>query len=222
MVIVGMPDVALAGSKDEVEDVLWTSTNTVRSTVHCQVESVEEHDTLHTYHSTCQFSQGGYHFTSPNDNKKNNCKQEPQNTTDQRDAHLLVGVSETPSPMKIFNLTTSTSGGGALAVNSPSGLVMVNDSEPSGSSEPLSTRKRYQKGNYVFVGTSEEANWGRDQNPEEKGDTQGVSAVSKPSGVDMAGTPDVLSPRDACPPEVKDDAHSGLLARVRGSLLRER
>eukprot|EP00965_Chrysotila_dentata_P012663 418111-Pleurochrysis_carterae.AAC.1 len=46
---------------------------------------------------------------------------------------------------------------------------------------------------------------------------EGVSALPKPSGMDMAGIPDVLSSRGARPLEEKDDAYSGLLPRVRGA-----
>eukprot|EP00965_Chrysotila_dentata_P065448 2169086-Pleurochrysis_carterae.AAC.1 len=44
-----------------------------------------------------------------------------------------------------------------------------------------------------------------------------VSTVPKPSGMDMAGTPEVLPSHDARPLEVRDDAYSGLLAKVCGS-----
>eukprot|EP00965_Chrysotila_dentata_P042631 1414309-Pleurochrysis_carterae.AAC.1 len=46
---------------------------------------------------------------------------------------------------------------------------------------------------------------------------EGVSTVPKPSGMDIAGTPEVPPSRDARPLEVRDDAYSGLLVRVRGS-----
>eukprot|EP00965_Chrysotila_dentata_P037356 1242887-Pleurochrysis_carterae.AAC.1 len=46
---------------------------------------------------------------------------------------------------------------------------------------------------------------------------EGVSTVPKPSGMDMAGTPEAPPSRDARPLKVKDEAYSGLLARVRGS-----
>eukprot|EP00965_Chrysotila_dentata_P134971 4464223-Pleurochrysis_carterae.AAC.1 len=46
---------------------------------------------------------------------------------------------------------------------------------------------------------------------------EGVSAAPKPSGMDMAGTPEVSPSCDARLLQVKDDAYSGLLARVRGS-----
>eukprot|EP00965_Chrysotila_dentata_P060721 2011814-Pleurochrysis_carterae.AAC.2 len=74
--------------------------------------------------------------------------------------------------------------------------------ETKGSWKPLPTRKRDQKGSYVLVGTPEEANLGRDQNLKDKDDTEGVSAVSKPSGIldSMAGTLVVSSPRDARSP----------------------
>eukprot|EP00965_Chrysotila_dentata_P076573 2528223-Pleurochrysis_carterae.AAC.1 len=66
------------------------------------------------------------------DDKINDREQEPQTTTDQRDAHLLVSVSEAPSRMENFNTpSTPTSGIGALAVNSSSGLVMANDPDPN-------------------------------------------------------------------------------------------
>eukprot|EP00965_Chrysotila_dentata_P060365 2000631-Pleurochrysis_carterae.AAC.1 len=138
-------------------------------------------------------------------------------TTGQGDAHLLVSVSEALSLMENSNFTSiPTSGRGALAVNSPSGLVTVDGSEPNGPSNPPN-QKRDRKGNYVLVGTSEEADPGRDQHIKDKDDTKGVSAVPKPSGMDMVGIPDVSSSCDVRPLEVKDDAHSCLLARVLGS-----
>eukprot|EP00965_Chrysotila_dentata_P083295 2748110-Pleurochrysis_carterae.AAC.2 len=98
--------------------------------------------------------------------------------------------------------STPTSGRGALAVmNSPSGLVTVDDSEPTGPPKPLLTPKRDRKGNYVLVGTSEEAELGREHYLKVQGDTEGLSAVLKPSGMDMAGTPDVPPSRDARPLE---------------------
>eukprot|EP00965_Chrysotila_dentata_P011655 381742-Pleurochrysis_carterae.AAC.1 len=45
----------------------------------------------------------------------------------------------------------------------------------------------------------------------------GVSTVPRPSGMDVAGTPEVTPSRDNRLLEVKDDAYSGLLVRVRGS-----
>eukprot|EP00965_Chrysotila_dentata_P207102 6183934-Pleurochrysis_carterae.AAC.1 len=47
--------------------------------------------------------------------------------------------------------------------------------------------------------------------------SQGALAVHGSSGLGVVGALNVSSPRDACLLEVKDDAHSGLLARVRGS-----
>eukprot|EP00965_Chrysotila_dentata_P236238 6201206-Pleurochrysis_carterae.AAC.2 len=76
------------------------------------------------------------------DDKINDHKHDQRKTTGQGDAHLLVSVPEASSQMESFNTTTSTSGRGALAVNSPSGLVMADDSEPNGSPKPLPTRKR--------------------------------------------------------------------------------
>eukprot|EP00965_Chrysotila_dentata_P038458 1278065-Pleurochrysis_carterae.AAC.1 len=52
---------------------------------------------------------------------------------------------------------------------------------------------------------------------EDRGHSNSVSAVHGSSDLDMAGAFDELPSRDACPLEVKDDAYSGLLARVRGS-----
>eukprot|EP00965_Chrysotila_dentata_P055392 1838106-Pleurochrysis_carterae.AAC.1 len=43
--------------------------------------------------------------------------------------------------------------------------------------------------------------------------------MPKPSGIDMAGIPDVSSSRDARPLEVKNNAYSDLLTKVRGSLV---
>eukprot|EP00965_Chrysotila_dentata_P055393 1838106-Pleurochrysis_carterae.AAC.2 len=63
--------------------------------------------------------------------------------------------------MENSNFTsTPTSGRGALTVNSPSGLVTVDDSEPNGSSTPH-PQKRDRKGNYVLIGTLVEANFGK-------------------------------------------------------------
>eukprot|EP00965_Chrysotila_dentata_P149186 4927061-Pleurochrysis_carterae.AAC.2 len=50
-----------------------------------------------------------------------------------------------------------------------------------------------------------------------KGHSESVPAVHGSSGLGMADALDVSSTRDARPLEVKDDVHSGLLARVRGS-----
>eukprot|EP00965_Chrysotila_dentata_P247821 6207981-Pleurochrysis_carterae.AAC.2 len=59
---------------------------------------------------------------------------------------------------------------------------------------------------------------GRDQQHiKDKENKEGVSAVPKPSGMDMVAMPDVVSSCDTRPLEVKDNAHTGLLARVRGS-----
>eukprot|EP00965_Chrysotila_dentata_P207103 6183934-Pleurochrysis_carterae.AAC.2 len=151
------------------------------------------------------------------DDKINDREQDQRMTTDQGDTHLLVGVLKAPSPMENFNPTTSTSGRGELAMNSPSGLVMVDDSEPNGFSKPLPTWKRGEKGNYVFVGNSEEANLGRDRNFKDKDATEEVSAVFTSFGRDVGGIPDVSPSREACLLEVKGDVHSGLLARVRRS-----
>eukprot|EP00965_Chrysotila_dentata_P041955 1391845-Pleurochrysis_carterae.AAC.1 len=52
---------------------------------------------------------------------------------------------------------------------------------------------------------------------EDKGHSKSVSAVHGSSDPDMAGAFDESSSRDVRPQEVKDDAYSGLLARVRGS-----
>eukprot|EP00965_Chrysotila_dentata_P099597 3292483-Pleurochrysis_carterae.AAC.1 len=51
----------------------------------------------------------------------------------------------------------------------------------------------------------------------DKGYSKSVSAVHGSSDLDMAGALDESSSRDARQLEVKDDAYSGLLARVRGS-----
>eukprot|EP00965_Chrysotila_dentata_P138046 4566702-Pleurochrysis_carterae.AAC.1 len=50
---------------------------------------------------------------------------------------------------------------GALAVNSPSGLVMADDPTPNGSPKSLPAQKRDRRGNYVLVGTLEETGMGR-------------------------------------------------------------
>eukprot|EP00965_Chrysotila_dentata_P057084 1894101-Pleurochrysis_carterae.AAC.1 len=140
------------------------------------------------------------------DDKINERGQDHQATTDQRDAHLLVSVSEAPSRMENFNITsTPTSRRGALAVNSPSGLVIADDPKPNGSSKSLPNQRRDQRGNYVLVETSEEAELGRASRIANKDDMEEVSAVSKLSGMDMAGTPDVSPSRDVRPLEVKDD-----------------
>eukprot|EP00965_Chrysotila_dentata_P100674 3326621-Pleurochrysis_carterae.AAC.2 len=177
----------------------------------CRDESAEEHDTLHKDHSTFRFHKRDINFLVMDD--KINDRE--RMTTGQNRAK----VSKAPSQMENSNTTsTPTSGRGILAVNRPSGLVTVDDSEPNVFSKPLpSQNKGDQKGNYILVGTSVEANLGRDQHIKDKDDTERVSAVSKPSGMDMVGIPDVPPFCDARPLEVKDDAHPGLLARVRGS-----
>eukprot|EP00965_Chrysotila_dentata_P248447 6208328-Pleurochrysis_carterae.AAC.3 len=50
----------------------------------------------------------------------------------------------------------------------------------------------------------------------DKGHSESVLPVHRSSDLGMAGALDVSSSRDAHPLEVKDDAYSGLLARVRG------
>eukprot|EP00965_Chrysotila_dentata_P035486 1180602-Pleurochrysis_carterae.AAC.2 len=125
-----------------------------------------------------------------------------QMTTEQKDAHLLVSVSEAPSRIENFNIpSTSTGRTGALAVNSPSGLVLADDSNPNGSSKPLPNQKRDRKGNYALVETSEEADLGRDPRIKDKAGMEGMSAVPKPSGMDMASTPEMSPSRDARPLE---------------------
>eukprot|EP00965_Chrysotila_dentata_P143948 4754886-Pleurochrysis_carterae.AAC.1 len=106
---------------------------------------------------------------------------------------------------------------GALAVNGPSGLVMADDLNPNGSPKSLLNQKRDRKGNYVLVGTLEETGLSRATRIKDKDGMEWVSTVPKPSGMDMVGTPEVPPSRDACLLEVRDDAYSGLLARVRGS-----
>eukprot|EP00965_Chrysotila_dentata_P161532 5334782-Pleurochrysis_carterae.AAC.1 len=60
-----------------------------------------------------------------------------QTTTDRRVVHLLVSDPEAPSQIENFNQsTTSTGRMGTLAVNSPSGLVMADESSPNGSLKP--------------------------------------------------------------------------------------
>eukprot|EP00965_Chrysotila_dentata_P100988 3336182-Pleurochrysis_carterae.AAC.1 len=116
--------------------------------------------------------------------------------------------------MENFNTpSTKASGIGALAANSPSGLVMADDHEPNGFSRSLPNQKRDRRGDYVLVETSEEADLGRDPHNKVKDDMEGVPAVPTPSGMEMAGTPEVSPSRNARPFEVRDDAYSGLLAR---------
>eukprot|EP00965_Chrysotila_dentata_P044927 1492780-Pleurochrysis_carterae.AAC.1 len=108
--------------------------------------------------------------------------QEHQATTDQRDAHLLVSVSEAPSLVENFNIpSTQTGRMGALAVNSPSGLVMADDPNPKGSSKSLPSQKRDRRGDYVLVETSEEAGMGRASRIKDRDCMEGVSTVPKPS-----------------------------------------
>eukprot|EP00965_Chrysotila_dentata_P149302 4930923-Pleurochrysis_carterae.AAC.1 len=67
-------------------------------------------------------------------------------TTDRRVAHLLVSDLEAPSPIENFNQSTTQTGRmGALAVNSPSGLVIADDLSPNGSSKPPPIQKRDRK-----------------------------------------------------------------------------
>eukprot|EP00965_Chrysotila_dentata_P139180 4602399-Pleurochrysis_carterae.AAC.1 len=119
-------------------------------------------------------------------------EQEHQATTDQRDAHLLVSVSEAPSRVENSTLPfTPTSRMGALAVNSPSGLVMAHDLNPNGSSKSLPNQKRNRRGNYVLVEALEETGMGRAPHIKDKNGMEGVWTVPKPFGMDMAGTPEV-------------------------------
>eukprot|EP00965_Chrysotila_dentata_P052905 1754382-Pleurochrysis_carterae.AAC.1 len=121
------------------------------------------------------------------DDKINDRERDQRTATGQRDAHLLVSVLEAPSQMENSNTTsTPASGRGELAVNGPSGLVTVDDSEPNGSPKPLPTRNGDQKGKYVLVGSELGGSGsGKGQHIKDKDDTGRVLAVSKPSGVDM-------------------------------------
>eukprot|EP00965_Chrysotila_dentata_P027028 896926-Pleurochrysis_carterae.AAC.1 len=62
---------------------------------------------------------------------------------------------------------------GALALNSPSGLVMADDSNPNGSPKSLPNQKRDRRGNYVVVGTLEETGLGRDTRTKDKDGMEG-------------------------------------------------
>eukprot|EP00965_Chrysotila_dentata_P164612 5434506-Pleurochrysis_carterae.AAC.1 len=90
---------------------------------------------------------------------------------------------------------------GALAANSPSGLVMADNPDPNGSSKSLPNQNRDQRGNYVLLETSEEAGMRRAPRIKDKDGMEGVSAVPKPSSMNMAGTPEVSPSRDARPLE---------------------
>eukprot|EP00965_Chrysotila_dentata_P109217 3609352-Pleurochrysis_carterae.AAC.1 len=94
---------------------------------------------------------------------------------------------------------------------------MADYPNPNGSPKPLPTQKRDRRGNYVLVETLEETGLGRDTRTKDKDGMEEVSTVPKPSGMDMAGTPEVTPSRNARPLDVRNDAYSGLLARVRGS-----
>eukprot|EP00965_Chrysotila_dentata_P135361 4475199-Pleurochrysis_carterae.AAC.1 len=125
-------------------------------------------------------------------------EQEHEATTDRRDAHLLMSVSAAPSRVENFNPPSTPTGRmGTLAVNSPSGLVMVDDSNPYSSSKSLPNQKCDRRGNYVLVETLEEAGMGRAPRIKVKDGMEGVSTVPKPSGMDMADTPEVSPSRDA-------------------------
>eukprot|EP00965_Chrysotila_dentata_P081920 2703538-Pleurochrysis_carterae.AAC.1 len=68
------------------------------------------------------------------DDKINDREQDQEAHTGRRDARILVSVSEAPSRMENSNITsTPTSGRGALAVNSPSGLDTADDPKHNGS-----------------------------------------------------------------------------------------
>eukprot|EP00965_Chrysotila_dentata_P170459 5626782-Pleurochrysis_carterae.AAC.1 len=85
-------------------------------------------------------------------------EQKHQATTDQRNAHLLVSVSEAPSRVENFTLPfTPTSRMGALAVNSPFDLFMADDPNPNISSKFLMNQKRDRRGSYVLVETLEDS-----------------------------------------------------------------
>eukprot|EP00965_Chrysotila_dentata_P120765 3994201-Pleurochrysis_carterae.AAC.1 len=90
---------------------------------------------------------------------------------------------------------------GALAVNSPSGLVMADDPNSNGSSKSLPNQKRDRRGSYVLEETSEEAGMGRAPRIKDKNGMEGVSTVPKLFGMDMAGIPEVSPSRDARPLE---------------------
>eukprot|EP00965_Chrysotila_dentata_P131050 4332090-Pleurochrysis_carterae.AAC.1 len=70
---------------------------------------------------------------------------------------------------------------GALAVNSPFGLVMADNPNPNGSLKPPPIQKRDRKGDYVLVGTLEETGLGRDTSTKDKDGMEGVPTVPKPS-----------------------------------------
>eukprot|EP00965_Chrysotila_dentata_P006775 221717-Pleurochrysis_carterae.AAC.1 len=90
---------------------------------------------------------------------------------------------------------------GALAVNSPSELVMADDPNPNGSSKSLPKQKRDRRGSYVLVETSEKAGMGRAPRIKDKDGMEGVSTAPKPSGMELAVTPEVSLSRDARPLE---------------------
>eukprot|EP00965_Chrysotila_dentata_P104022 3435044-Pleurochrysis_carterae.AAC.1 len=67
---------------------------------------------------------------------------------------------------------------------------MADDPNPNGPPKSLPIQKRHRRGNYVLVGTLEETGLDRDTRTKDKDGKEGVSTVPKPSGMDMAGTPE--------------------------------
>eukprot|EP00965_Chrysotila_dentata_P005073 166141-Pleurochrysis_carterae.AAC.1 len=99
---------------------------------------------------------------------------------------------------------------------------MADDPDPNGSSKSLPNQKRNRRGNYVLVETSEEADLGRAPHIKDKDDMEGVLAVPKPSGMDMAGTPEVSPSRGARPFEVKVTRTQAFWQGCADLLIRER
>eukprot|EP00965_Chrysotila_dentata_P153075 5058757-Pleurochrysis_carterae.AAC.1 len=125
------------------------------------------------------------------DDKINEREQEHQTTTDQRDAHLLVSISEAPRRVEKLTIPSTPTGRmGTLAVNSLSGLVMADAPNPNGSSKSLPNQKRDRRGHCVLVETLEETGMGRAPCIKDKDGIEGLSTVPRPSGMDMAGTPE--------------------------------
>eukprot|EP00965_Chrysotila_dentata_P069417 2293707-Pleurochrysis_carterae.AAC.1 len=69
---------------------------------------------------------------------------------------------------------------------------MADDPNPNGSSKFLPNQKGDRRGNYVLVVEAlEETGMGRAPHIKDKDGMEGVLTVPKPSGMDMAGTPEV-------------------------------
>eukprot|EP00965_Chrysotila_dentata_P212876 6187301-Pleurochrysis_carterae.AAC.2 len=140
-------------------------------------------------------------FPSHIDDKMNDREsQEPLKTTDRSYAHLLVSVSEAPSPVANINFNTfSVLAGRSINWDfSSSRQITADHSKPCGLSELLPTWASDLKGMHSLAETPKEATLGRDKIIKDKKNLAGVSAMTKPAGMDMVGAPVESPSHEAC------------------------